>query len=182
MSEIKQLSEVVEYKTKQKTERVLSWTLTQRTTWLTLAYSHHYLSTIEDFVLNSEWYYMQLLITFILFKAFLINILAKLFCLKFCGYFSSLGESEKTQTKPENPCAARSFINLKQHWHPEADKVNCRLVLSEAFWNFSTSRLKIGFFRKLSDFSNQNEKSVGTARKKHIQMLISAESTINLLV
>lgn len=35
--------------------------------------------TTEDFVLNLEWYYMQLFITIILFKIFLVGILAKLF-------------------------------------------------------------------------------------------------------
>lgn len=163
MSEIKQLSELVEYKTKQKTEGFLSLTLTERTTWLTFEYSHHHVSTVEDFVLNSEWYYMQLFITFILFKTFLITILAKLLRLKFSGYFSSLRKSDKNQTK--KPHTARSSINLKQHWHPEADKVNCRLVL-EAFQNFSTSKLKISFFKRHNDFQIRTEKSVSTARKK----------------
>jgi len=63
MSEIKQLSELVQYKTKQKKEGVWSLTLTQRTIRLTFAYSHQYMSTIED-CFNSEWYCMQLFLSF----------------------------------------------------------------------------------------------------------------------
>lgn len=104
MLEIKLLSELPEYKTKQKTEGVLSLTLMQRTTWVTFAYSHHYLSTIEDFVLNLEWYHMQLFITFILFKAFPIIIRPKLLYFKFSGYFSCLRKSDKNQTKKTSRC------------------------------------------------------------------------------
>lgn len=62
-SDISLLSELVKHKTAGNKSRFVLNPM-QRILWLTLSYSPLYLDTTEDFVLESEWYYMH---TFLLF-------------------------------------------------------------------------------------------------------------------
>lgn len=160
--DISLLSELAKHKTVGKKSRfVLSHCAKDPDSHLLILLIILYLGTTEDFVLESEWYYMHKFTVLLLLKTFLICIaLSKdhwLFLFSEANLFKN--KQNKTITTKN---AIRCLICLKQHWHPEADNVNCRLVglpnlflSAEVFQTFSIWRLKT-IFRQLKQISNLN--------------------------